>query len=161
MKFAILILCALFSTPSARCGPNSLKSSNAEIDTTSSDIKELEAINSAWLEISDSEVRLISQFRNVAITTFFKRNPSDSALSLNLTPTRQEFEFHLNGQFFVAVKCENRLWNDGVSGYSFRYENMNIEHDGKQYTSAFVTINDQGEEASIEARYTLYAKLEE
>ncbi|WP_284452586.1 hypothetical protein [Parachlamydia acanthamoebae] len=119
-----------------------------------SDQAELDAAKIELIEVSASDIRLVCFFENATITTYFRKSPRKNFF-FSIIPTRQEFLYYPTKQVFNSKNYENRLWDDGVAGYSFTYEDIKMAADSKKFTRLYTTINDQCGDQPFEARYTL------
>lgn len=120
----------------------------------SGDEKELDAIKIELVEVSPSDVRLVCFFDNATITTYFKKSLRKNFF-FSLLPLHQEFLYHPTKQIFTSKNYENRLWDDGVAGYAFRYDGIKIKDYSKNFNHIYTTINDEYAKTSFQARYTI------
>jgi hypothetical protein len=120
----------------------------------SSHEQELDANKIELIEVSASDIRLVCFFKNATITTYFRKSPRKNFF-FSAVPTHQEFLYHPNKQVLTSTKYESRLWNDGVAGYAFEYENIEMNGDSKKFKRIYTTINDQFAKYPFQARYTL------
>lgn len=119
-----------------------------------SDQTELDAAKVELIEVSASDIRLVCFFEKATLTTYFRKSPRKKFF-FSIIPTRQEFFYYPTKQVFTSKNYENRLWDDGVAGYSFTYEDIEMTADSKKFTHLYTTINDQYANHSFQARYTL------
>lgn len=139
MKYIFLI-----TTCFAICFSFGLLSDQVELDTTKIEL----------IEVSTSDIRLVCFFENATITTYFRKSPKKNFF-FSIIPTRQEFFYYSTKQVFTSKNYENRLWDDGVAGYNFTYEDIKMTPDSKIFTRLYTTINDQYANHSFQACYTL------
>ena len=115
---------------------------------------ELNATKIELVEVSPSDVRLVCFFKNATITTYFKKS-SRNNFFFSVLPVQQEFLYHQNKQVLTSTKYESRLWDDGVAGYAFVYDDIEMQGDAKKFKRIYTTINDQYAQIPFQARYTL------
>lgn len=143
---------------SSGCESSSMKSLKV-LEAVKADKRELQAKKTEWENVSGSEACLVSHFENATVTTHFRQTDRENFFHKAI-PLKQEFAYHPTGQVFTTTKYQSRLWEDGVSGYSFRYQDILLNDSGTEFDSIFVTINDRFGGREFEARYTLYAKAD-
>lgn len=115
---------------------------------------ELDATKIELIEISARDIRLVCFFKNATITTYFKKSSRDNFF-FSVLPVQQEFLYHPNKQVLTSTKYESRLWDDGVAGYAFVYDDFEMNGDSKKFKRIYTTINDQYAKIPFQARYTL------
>lgn len=158
MRFLFSFLFVAVTALSSSCAGHSSKKAQSALDAMKAGRSELQAAKIEWLNTSNSEAQLVSYFQDAKITTYFKQT-SRSNFFHDAIPLKQEFVYLATGQVFTSLDWESRLWDDGVSGYSFRYKEVPLTIGGTEFESIFVTINDRFADKPFQARYTLHAKI--
>jgi hypothetical protein len=112
--------------------------------------RERDATKIELVEVSARDIRLVCFFKNATITTYFKKSARNNFF-FSVIPVQQEFLYHPNKQVFTSTTYESRLWNDGVAGYAFVYDDIEMSGDSKKFKRIYTTINDKYGQALFQA----------